>query len=69
MRGHERIRLDRKALEAGEREITLYNPAQVQSSQPVSGEWQFLSLYVDPAFSDAFDLSPETVFDRPIPHA
>lgn len=67
LRGHERIRLDRKALEAGEREITLYNPAQVQSSQSISGEWQFLSLYVDPAFlSDAFDLSPETVFDRPI---
>lgn len=67
LRGHERIRLDRKALEAGEGEITLYNPAQVQSSQPVSSEWQFLSLYVDPAFlSDAFDLSPETVFDRPI---
>jgi AraC family chemosensory pili system transcriptional regulator ChpD len=67
VRGHERIKLERKSLEAGEGEITLYNPAQIQSSQAVSGEWEFFSLYVDPIFlADAFDLSPETVFDRPI---
>lgn len=67
LHGHERIRLDRKAFEAGEREITLYNPAQVQSSHAISDEWQILSLYVDPTFlADSFDLSPETVFDRPV---
>ena len=67
VRGHEQIRLDRKALEAGEREITLYNPAQVQSSQAVSEEWQFLSIYVDPTFfSNVLDLSSETVFDSPL---
>lgn len=65
--GHERIKLDRKALEAAEGEITLYNPAQVQSSHAVSEEWQFLSLYVDPVvLLDLFDLSPETVFDKAV---
>ncbi|KQT65854.1 hypothetical protein ASG54_03385 [Aureimonas sp. Leaf460] len=65
--GSERIRLDRKALEAGEREITLYNPAQVQSSHAVSREWRFLSLYVDPSvLNESFDLPLETVFEHPV---
>ena len=67
VQGAERIRLDGESLEAGERDITLYNPAQVQSSSALGPEWQFLSLYVDPTvLRDAFDLSPEIVFERSV---
>ncbi len=67
IRGAERIRLDGKGFEAAERDITLYNPAQIQSSSALGREWRFLSLYVDPALlRDAFDLSPDTVFERSV---
>src|SRR5690349_10549179 len=63
VRGGEHIKLDRKAMEASEGEITLYNPGQVQSSSAAQDEWRFFSLYVAPTLlSEAFDLSPETVF-------
>lgn len=67
VRGAERILLDGKNLEARERDITLYNPSQVQSSHALGQEWQFLSLYVDPALMvDVFDISQDTVFERPV---
>lgn len=67
VRGAERIRLDRKGYEAAEWDITLYNPAEVQSLSALGPEWRFLSLYVDPVvLVEAFDLSPDTVFERPV---
>lgn len=65
--GLERIRLDRKDLEADACEITLYNPGQVQSSFSVSQEWRYLCIYVEPGtLADLFGVSQDTVFDRPV---
>lgn len=65
--GAERVRVDRMDFEAGERNITLYNPGEVQSSSALGDEWRFLSLYVDPmVLTEAFDLAPDTAFERPI---
>ncbi|PKO66821.1 MAG: hypothetical protein CVU22_14185 [Betaproteobacteria bacterium HGW-Betaproteobacteria-16] len=67
LNGHEKIKLDRQTLEAEKGAITLYNPGQVQSSHAISEEWEFLSLYLDPdLLPEAFDLSPDTVFGRPV---
>lgn len=67
VRGWEKIKLDRKCFDAAEGDVTLYNPAQVQSSHVISESWQFASMYVDPvALPVLLGIHPETVFDKPL---
>lgn len=67
VQGLERIRLDGRNFDAASGDVTLYNPAQVQSSSVVSQPWQFASMHVDPAIlSGQCGVSRETVFDKPL---
>lgn len=67
VRGLERITLDKRSFDATAGDITLYNPAQIQSSRVVSDPWQFVSMYVDPTvLPELAGVSAETVFDKPL---
>ena len=65
--GRENITLDRRSFEATTDQLTLYNPAQVQSSHAISAEWTFVSVYLRPSdFADLTELEENITFDRPV---
>ena len=67
VRGLESITLDKQSFDAAAGDVTLYNPAQIQSSRVVSEPWQFVSMYVDPTvLPELAGVSAETVFDKPL---
>ncbi|MEI4263812.1 AraC family transcriptional regulator [Roseovarius sp. D0-M9] len=47
--GRETVTLDRRTFEVAADQITLYNPAQVQSSYANSANWSFVSIYLNPS--------------------
>jgi len=65
--GRETITLDRQSIEATPDQLTLYNPAQIQSSHAISAEWSFVSIYVNPSdFAHLTGLDENTAFDQPV---
>ena len=65
--GRETITLDRQTLEATTDQVTLYNPAQVQSSKAISAEWSFVSIYLRPSeFAGLAELDENIIFEQPV---
>lgn len=69
--GREDIALDRRALEAGPGDLTLYNPGQIQAGHGVgTAPWRFVSLYVPPETLWRLTGLPDgTEFQAACPHA
>lgn len=66
--GRETITLDRQTFEATTDQLTLYNPAQVQSSQAISAEWSFVSIYIKPSdFAILAEVAENITFYQPVP--
>ncbi|TLP43883.1 AraC family transcriptional regulator [Cohaesibacter sp. CAU 1516] len=64
IKGHEKLRLDGRAMEATQHATTLYNPGQIQSG---SGTELIGSIYLDQAYvQQALHADREIVFDRAI---
>lgn len=67
VQGHERLVLDGVSMEAGAGDVTLYNPAQVQSSEVVGGDWNFLSLYITPErLAVLCGVHADTIFEKSV---
>lgn len=65
--GRESITLDRRSFDATTHQLTLYNPAQVQSSHAISAEWSFVSIYLRPSdFAGLTGLEENLAFDKPV---
>ncbi len=66
--GRETVTLDRRSFEAGDNQLTLYNPAQVQSSHANSTVWSFVSIYMRPRdFAALTGIDENAVFEDPTP--
>lgn len=70
IKGRENVTLDRRSYDVTTGQLTLYNPAQVQSSEAASEEWSFASIYVAPPdFASLTGLDANTAFERQFPHS
>lgn len=70
IRGRENVTLDRKSHDVTTGQLTLYNPAQVQSSEAASEEWAFASIYIAPSdFSFLTGVDENVVFDDQFPQS
>jgi AraC family chemosensory pili system transcriptional regulator ChpD len=65
--GRESVTLDRRSFDATTDQLTLYNPAQVQSSHAISAEWSFVSIYLRPSdFAGLTGLEENITFGEPV---
>jgi len=65
--GRETVTLDRHTFEATTDQLTLYNPAQVQSGHGSSSDWSFVSIYLKPAdFAALADVEEDVAFGQPM---
>ena len=65
--GRESVTLDRRSFDATTDQLTLYNPAQVQSSRAISAEWSFVSIYLRPSdLADLTGLDENIGFGEPV---
>jgi AraC family chemosensory pili system transcriptional regulator ChpD len=70
IKGRENVILDRRSYDVTMGQLTLYNPAQVQSSEAASKEWAFVSIYVAPSdFASLTGLDANAVFERNFPQS
>lgn len=70
IKGRENVILDRKSHDVTTGQLTLYNPAQVQSSEAASKEWAFASIYIAPSdFASLTGLDKNAVFERQFPQS
>jgi AraC family chemosensory pili system transcriptional regulator ChpD len=65
--GRKWIWLDRKVSEADERDVTIYNPGEIQASHGFCQPWSLFSIAFEPrVLEDVFGLRPEGMFERTV---